>query len=89
MRKAGKDSDESNNSEGAKPRGWRRRIVWFAIAVIAGAVLCMPWNASVGSYGTVVAIPGLEAVVRAPEDGTLTELRAQPGDILTIEESFF
>ncbi|HXG65025.1 MAG TPA: efflux RND transporter periplasmic adaptor subunit [Blastocatellia bacterium] len=66
-----------------KLKAWSRRTAWAALALGVAAVLCIPWNASVGSYGTLVAIPGQEVVVRAPEDATLIELRAQPGDVIS------
>ncbi|MDQ3665493.1 MAG: HlyD family efflux transporter periplasmic adaptor subunit [Acidobacteriota bacterium] len=85
MRRVGeKNSDETRDKiEGGKTNIWRRRLVWIGLALIAAAGLCMPWNASVGSYGTLVAIPDLEAIVRAPEDATLIELRAQPGEVVS------
>ena len=36
-------------------------------------------TASVGNYGALVAIPGQEAIIRAPESATLIDLRVQPG----------
>ena len=61
---------------------WRRRLVPLAIVLAVAAVLLMPWTASVGSYGTLIAIPGQEAIIRAPESATLIELRTQPGDFI-------
>jgi hypothetical protein len=62
---------------------WRRSLVPLTIFVLAIAALLMPWEASVGSYGTLIAIPGQEAVIRAPESATLVELRAQPGEFIS------
>lgn len=59
---------------------WRRRAVWLTLALIAAIALCLPWTASVGSYGTLLAMEQSEAVIRAPEAGTLIELRARPGE---------
>jgi putative peptide zinc metalloprotease protein len=59
--------------------GRTRRLAPAAIAVCFAAILCMPWRASVGSYGTLLAIPGREAVIRAPENASLIALRVQPG----------
>jgi putative peptide zinc metalloprotease protein len=61
---------------------WRRRLVPLSAGLLTAGVLLMPWNASVGSYGTLVAIPGQEAIIRAPESATLAELRVVPGSIL-------
>ena len=84
MRTSKKDSGErGGESDGLKRTGWRRRIVLLSFAVIAGVLLCLPWDASVGSYGTLVALPDLEAVVRAPENATLIDLRLQPGDVIS------
>ncbi|MGH9766787.1 MAG: HlyD family secretion protein [Blastocatellia bacterium] len=73
------DSGEINT--GRKSSRWRRRLVPLAIALIIVLILCLPWNASVGAYGALVAVPGQEAIIRAPESATLIELRVRPGDI--------
>jgi putative peptide zinc metalloprotease protein len=67
----------------AETRSWRRR--WLPAGVLFGVavVLCLPWRASVGSYGTLVAIPGREAVIRAPENGSLLAAEVQPGQQVT------
>ena len=49
---------------------------------MVAAILCLPWQASVGNYGTLVAIPGQEAIIRAPENATLIALHVQPGQPL-------
>lgn len=67
----------SNNSEKPKPR-WRR-MVPASIALLVLAVLATTWSASVGNYGSLIAIPGREAIIRAPESATLIALDAQPG----------
>lgn len=59
-------------------RSWRR-FVPAAIALMILAGLLMPWTASVGSYGTLVAIPGRESIIRAPENSSLVVLSVQPG----------
>src|SRR5581483_2824691 len=63
----------------ARPR-WRRVLIPATLALVAVVILCLPWEASVGSYGTLVAIPGQETIIRAPESATLLELRVRPGD---------
>jgi multidrug resistance efflux pump len=68
---------------GRVPSSWRRRLVPLAIAMFIVLVLCLPWNASVGAYGALVAVPGEEAIIRAPESATLLELRVRPGDMMT------
>ena len=62
---------------------WRRRMIPLAIVLLVMVVLCLPWNASVGNYGTLFAIPGQEAIIRAPESATLIELRVRPGEMTT------
>jgi len=65
-------------------REWRvKRFAPAAICLAFVAMLCIPWTASVGSYGTLVAIPGREAIVRAPENGSLIVVSVQPGQRLT------
>lgn len=56
-----------------------RRFVPAGVAVLILAALLMPWTASVGSYGTLVALPERESVIRAPENASLVVLSAQPG----------
>jgi multidrug resistance efflux pump len=67
----------------AKVRSLRRHFVLAAIALSILAVLGLPWRASVGSYGVLVAIPGREAIVRAPENASLLSLNVQPGQPVT------
>lgn len=62
--------------EGVRP--WRR-FVPAGIVVLILAALLMPWRASVGSYGALVAIPDRESVIRAPENASLVVLSVQPG----------
>jgi putative peptide zinc metalloprotease protein len=73
------DSGEIN--AGWKSSHWRRRLFPLAIALFILLILCLPWNASVGAYGALVAVPGQEAIIRAPESATLVELRVRPGDL--------
>ena len=56
-----------------------RRFVPAGVALLMLAALFMPWTASVGSYGTLAAIPGRESVIRAPENASLVVLSVQPG----------
>jgi putative peptide zinc metalloprotease protein len=65
------------------PSIWRRRLVPLAIAMFIVLILCLPWSASVGAYGALIAVPGEEAIIRAPESATLIELRVRPGDLTT------
>ena len=64
-------------------RASRRRIIPAALALCFVTVLCLPWTASVGSYGTLVPIPGREAIIRAPDNAALVELHIQPGQIVS------
>ena len=59
---------------------WRRTLVPSAACLLVVTALLLPWNASVGNYGTLVAIPGQEEIIRAPESGRLLTLRVQPGE---------
>jgi chromosome segregation ATPase len=40
----------------------------------------MPWSASVGNYGTLIAVPDQETIIRAPESASLVSLSVRPGD---------
>jgi multidrug resistance efflux pump len=85
----GATGDPAERSAGVKttlgreklPSRWRRRIVPLSAAVFAVVILRLPWNASIGNYGTLIAIPGQESIIRAPESATLTDLRVRPGDV--------
>ena len=79
---AREEGSEQKTAEGPgmKRRAWRSRLVPLAILLAAVVVLLLPWSASVGNYGTLIALPGREAIVRAPESATLITLRAQPGE---------
>jgi multidrug resistance efflux pump len=63
----------------AQRKRWRRRLVPLTIGLVIAVILCLPWDASVGNYGTLIAIPGEESIIRAPESATLIALQAQPG----------
>ena len=67
------DSGEINTGQKSSRR--RRRLVPFAVALFIVLILCMPWNASVGAYVALIAVPGQEAIIRATERATLVELR--------------
>jgi len=56
-----------------------RRLVPAGIALAILAALLQPWTASVGCYGTLLAIPGRETIIRAPENASLLVLGVQPG----------
>jgi putative peptide zinc metalloprotease protein len=77
-------SETRGHMETGKTRIWRRpRFVLAASALLVLAVLCAPWRASVGSYGILVALPGQETIVRAPENASLLALQVQPGQQVT------
>ena len=59
---------------------WRRRLIPLSLAALVVVILCLPWSASVGNYGSLMAVPGQEAIIRAPENGSLVTLRVRPGD---------
>ncbi len=70
-------------ADGQPPSRRRRRLVPLAIFLFVVLILCLPWNASVGAYGALIAVPGQEAIIRAPESATLLELSVRPGDLTT------
>jgi putative peptide zinc metalloprotease protein len=67
---------------GQKPSRLRRWLIPLAFALLIVLILCLPWNASVGAYGALIAVPEQEAIIRAPEGATLIELRVRPGDLM-------
>jgi putative peptide zinc metalloprotease protein len=74
-------SGDSGEINAGQKSSRRRRLVPLAVALFIVLVLCLPWNASVGAYGALIAVPGQEAIIRAPESATLVELRVRPGDL--------
>jgi putative peptide zinc metalloprotease protein len=68
--------------ENEKPARRWRRLIPLAIASFLVLIFCLPWNASVGAYGILVAIPGQEAIIRAPESAILAEMHVSPGDMM-------
>jgi putative peptide zinc metalloprotease protein len=75
-------SADSGKTDTGRKSLLRRRLVPLAIALFTVLILCMPWNASVGAYGALIAVPGQEAIIRAPESAKLMELRVRPGDMI-------
>ena len=59
-----------------------RRVVPLALVLLVLIGLLLPWHASVGSYGVLVALPERETIIRAPEAATLVQLSVKPGDQL-------
>lgn len=70
-------SASENNSNSAR---WRCGLVLIVLGLTGITISLMPWSASIGNYGTLMAIPDREAVVRAPESATLIDVSVQPGD---------
>ncbi len=58
----------------------RRRLAPLVTGLLIAAFLLMPWSASVGNYGTLIAIPEQETIIRAPESASLVSLSVRPGD---------
>jgi hypothetical protein len=77
------DRREKQSGE-RKPARWRRRLVALTTALFVVVVLCLPWDASVGAYGSLIAIPEREAIIRAPESASLVTLRVGPGDQVAV-----
>ena len=70
------------DNKNSPPPFWRRRLIPLSIALLFVIVLLLPWRASVGNYGVLVALPDREAIIRAPEAATLVQLSVKPGDQL-------
>jgi putative peptide zinc metalloprotease protein len=81
---AGQAASEAVNSKSTtgemKTAPWRRRLIPLGACLLIGVALLMPWTASVGNYGTLIAIPDRETIIRAPESASLVALRVRPGD---------
>lgn len=61
---------------------WRRRVAPLSVAGLVLLFLLMPWRASVGNYGQLIALSERETIIRAPEAATLVQLNVKPGDQL-------
>jgi putative peptide zinc metalloprotease protein len=70
---------DAAKSEVHTPPKWKRRTFFAVAAAVIVAVLCFPWDATVGSYGTLTPLKEREAVVTAPEGGIVTVL-VKPGE---------
>jgi multidrug resistance efflux pump len=74
-------TNEQSTTTAEKPISRRPRYLVPAIlaAMIIGGLM-IPWRASVGNYGELIAVPAQEAIIRAPESATLVALNTQPGE---------
>ncbi len=66
----------------ATPPKWKRKVFFALLALIAVSILLFPWEATVGSYGTLTPTKEKEAIITAPEGGLATVL-VKPGDTIT------
>ena len=73
-------SEITSNTRLAKLHSYRPYLVKATILLFLISLLMLPWQASVGSYGTLIAIAEKEAIIRIPENATLIELEMLPGD---------
>ena len=63
-------------------RKWRRKIFFALLAIVIASLSFFPWEATVGSYGTLTPVKEKEAIVTAPESGIATVL-VKPGEAVT------
>jgi multidrug efflux pump subunit AcrA (membrane-fusion protein) len=70
--------EKESGDEAKRPRRLRR-LVPIALALSVTALSLMPWRASVGSYGALLAPPEQETIIRSPESATLISLTVRPG----------
>ena len=71
-------SAKATNVEVSKRARWRH-FTMPGLAALCVIGLCVPWSASVGSYGALTARPDREAIIRAPENGSLISMQVRPG----------
>ena len=65
----------------ATPPQWKRKVFFAVLALIVVSVLLFPWEATVGSYGTLSPTKEKEAIITAPEAGIATVL-VKPGETI-------
>jgi putative peptide zinc metalloprotease protein len=66
----------------APPPKWKRKVFFALLALIAVSILLFPWEATVGSYGTLTPSKEKEAIITAPEGGIATVM-VKPGETIT------
>ena len=67
----------------AAPPKWKRKVFFEVLALIVVSILLFPWDATVGSYGTLTPTKEKEAIITAPESGIATVL-VKPGEAVQI-----
>jgi multidrug resistance efflux pump len=65
----------------AAPPQWKRKLFFAVLALIVVSILLFPWDATVGSYGTLTPTKEKEAIITAPEGGIATVL-VKPGEVV-------
>ena len=65
----------------ATPPKWKRKVFFAVLALIVVSILLFPWEATVGSYGTLTPTKEKEAIITAPEGGIATVL-VKPGETI-------
>jgi multidrug resistance efflux pump len=63
----------------ATPPQWKRKVFFAVLALVVVSILLFPWEATVGSYGTLTPMKEQEAIITAPEGGLATVL-VKPGE---------
>ncbi len=73
---------ESNPSKRLTiPRVWKRRIILSLVLIGVVSALMIPFEASVGNYGTLTPMKEKESLISAPEAGMVTVL-VNPGEMV-------
>ncbi|HEX4946504.1 MAG TPA: efflux RND transporter periplasmic adaptor subunit [Blastocatellia bacterium] len=66
----------------AAPPQWKRKVFFALLVLIVVSIFLFPWEATVGSYGTLTPTKEKEAIITAPEGGIATVL-VKPGEAVT------
>ncbi|MBL8207856.1 MAG: efflux RND transporter periplasmic adaptor subunit [Blastocatellia bacterium] len=78
-----KPSVQSQPTEkSATPPKWTRKVFFTVLALVVVSIFLFPWEATVGSYGTLTPTKEKEAIITAPEGGLATVL-VKPGETVT------
>ncbi len=77
-----KQSSQARQQLTEKPaKSWRRLLVPPILFLLIFAALLLPWEASVGSFGTLTPMKEKESVISTPEAGMVTVL-VKPGELV-------
>jgi putative peptide zinc metalloprotease protein len=77
------EADSTSSESLTIPRVWKRRIALSLVLIGVVSALMIPFEASVGNYGTLTPMKEKESLISAPEAGMVTVL-VNPGEMVEV-----